>query len=65
MSAGALQEICGIEQSAMSHQLGILKRAHLVTADRAGKQMIYSLADKHVTRIVDDALTHASERGRR
>ena len=65
MSAGALQEICEIEQSAMSHQLSLLKRARLVVSERAGKQMIYSLSDKHVTRIVDDALAHAGEHSKR
>ncbi len=62
MSAGALQEVCGLEQSAMSHQLGVLKQARLVTAERSGKHVIYSLADHHVTGIVEDALNHAGER---
>jgi len=62
MSAGALQEMCGLEQSAMSHQLGVLKQARLVIAERAGKHVIYSLADHHVTSIVEAALNHAGER---
>jgi len=61
MSAGALQSICGIEQSAMSHQLGGLRHARLVSAKRDGKQIIYSLQDKHVAHVVEDAMLHASE----
>jgi DNA-binding transcriptional ArsR family regulator len=61
MPAGALGAACGLEQSAMSHQLAVLKRARLVVAARAGKQVIYALADRHVATIVEDALAHAGE----
>ena len=61
MSAGELQELAGTEQTAMSHQLRALKRAHLVVSERRGRHMIYQLVDHHVAHIVEDALTHAAE----
>ena len=60
-SAGGLQDLCELEQSAMSHQLKILREAHLVVAEREGRQMIYRLADRHVAHIVEDALAHVDE----
>lgn len=62
MSAGELQEMVRGEQSAVSHQLAALRRNDLVTAERDGRRMIYSLADEHVAHIVEDALEHANER---
>ena len=61
MSAGALAEITGLEQSAMSHQLRALREARLIAADRRGRRVIYRLADHHVPHLVEDALAHAAE----
>lgn len=60
-SAGALAEVCGLEQSAASHQLRVLREARLVSAVRDGKRIIYRLADEHVAQIVEDAVAHAAE----
>ena len=62
LSAGELQAIAGVEQSAMSHQLHKLRDARLVDAQRRGRRMIYRLHDHHVAHIVRDALLHVSER---
>lgn len=48
-------------QSAVSHQLRILKQAHLVRANRAGRSIIYSLADDHVHTILAQGMTHICE----
>ena len=61
MSAGDLQRLVGGEQSAVSHQLATLRRSRLAHAERRGRQVMYSLADQHVARIVEDALAHAGE----
>ena len=61
MSAGDLQGIAGGEQSAVSHQLAILRRRRLVAARRDGRQMIYRLLDDHVAHIVESALEHEDE----
>ena len=55
--ADALQ----MTQSAVSHQLKILKQSKLVGSRREGKQMFYSLADDHVLSIIDLGLEHLRE----
>jgi len=57
-------EICSdleMNQSAISHQLKLLKTAKLVTSRRSGKQMIYSLADEHIKTIVAMGMEHIGE----
>lgn len=48
-------------QSAISHQLRILKQARLVKARRSGKTIFYSLCDAHVQRIFYCAMEHVME----
>ena len=45
-------------QSAISHQLRILKQAALVKCRREGKSIFYSLADSHVQTILHQGLEH-------
>ena len=52
-------EAVGMEQSAVSHNLAILKRANLVKCARSEKKMVYSIADEHVFRILQTGLAHA------
>lgn len=57
-------EICetvGMSQSAISHQLRLLKQADLVTSRREGKMMVYCLADDHVKTIIYMAKEHLEE----
>ena len=54
-------ELVGMSQSAISHQLRLLKQADLVTSRREGKTMIYSLADDHVKTIIYMAKEHLEE----
>lgn len=61
LTVGDLQAITGLEQSALSHQLRVLREARLVAAARRGRSRVYSLADHHVAHIVGDAVLHASE----
>ena len=61
-SVGQLQDATGLEQSALSHQLRLLKKARLVTGTRQGQHIIYALQDDHVVHMVQDALAHATER---
>lgn len=65
MPVSALQEVCGLEQTALSHQLRVLRDEGLVVTQRRGKQVMYELADDHVACILDDGLTHAQERSRK
>lgn len=56
-----LAESLSMTDSAVSHQLKILKQAHLVKARRNGKQMFYSLADDHVRTIINQGIDHVNE----
>ena len=48
-------------QSAISHQLRILKTSRLIKSERDGKLSIYSLADSHVKSILSQGLEHVGE----
>ena len=48
-------------QSAISHQLAILKRSKLIKSRREGKSAFYSLADEHVKTIIKQGMEHIEE----
>jgi ArsR family transcriptional regulator len=48
-------------QSAISHQLAVLKKSKLVKYRREGKTVFYSLSDGHVRTIIDQGMEHVSE----
>ena len=50
-----------ISQSAVSHQLRLLKQMHLIKFRRDGKNILYSLADEHVKTILQMGLEHVME----
>ncbi len=54
-------ERVGMSQSAVSHQLALLRRADLVRVTRKGKQVIYSLSDEHVRLMLDMVFLHVGE----
>ena len=56
-----LAEALNMTQSAISHQLRILKQNKLVKSRREGKSVFYSLADNHVRTIVDQGREHIEE----
>lgn len=53
--------VVGMSQSAISHQLRVLKQAKLVKYRREGKTMFYSLADGHIQTILKQGLEHVEE----
>ena len=53
-----LARLLGMTQSAVSHQLRILKQMHLIKFRRDGKNLWYSLADDHVRMILKMGLEH-------
>lgn len=53
-----LTEACGSTQSAVSHQLRVLRDNKIVKAKRVGQSVEYSIADDHVKKIVEMALAH-------
>ena len=54
--------LLGMTQSAISHQLRVLKQARLVKNRKEGKVVYYSLQDEHVKRIFDQGLIHIGEK---
>ena len=56
-----LAEALNMTQSAISHQLRILKQNKLVKSRREGKQVFYALADDHVYTILNQGVEHVTE----
>ena len=63
MCVCAIAELLGMTQSAISHQLIVLKRDKLIKNRREGKTIIYSLADDHVKTIINMGFEHIHEGG--
>lgn len=56
-----LSKILNVTQSAISHQLRVLKQNKLVKFRREGKNIFYSLADEHVRTIINQGMEHIEE----
>lgn len=56
-----IAETLGMTQSAISHQLRVLKQARLVKFRREGKTIFYSLCDEHISQIFRLAMEHIEE----
>ncbi|MEG0249257.1 MAG: metalloregulator ArsR/SmtB family transcription factor [Peptostreptococcus sp.] len=56
-----IAELLGMTQSAISHQLRVLKNNRLVKFRKSGKTVYYSLDDEHIRRIFDCGLCHVKE----
>lgn len=56
-----IAQLLGMTQSAISHQLQVLKKSKLVKYRREGKTVFYSLADSHVRTILNQGMEHVSE----
>lgn len=55
--------LVGMGQSAVSHQLRLLRTSRTVERRKAGRIVYYRLADDHVRHLLTDALRHAEEEG--
>lgn len=53
--------LLNMSQSAISHQLRVLKQSKLVKNRREGKTVFYSLSDEHIRGIIDMGMNHISE----
>ena len=53
--------LLGMTQSAVSHQLRVLKQAHLIKSRRTGKTVFYSLSDEHVRILLHNGTEHICE----
>lgn len=61
MCVACIAETIEASQSAVSHQLRVLKQARLVKFRREGKQVVYSLADNHVHTMLAQGMNHVCE----
>ncbi|MGY3749516.1 ArsR/SmtB family transcription factor [Vagococcus acidifermentans] len=60
LNVGAIAEQLHMEQSAISHQLKLLRLNHLVKSRKEGKTVFYSLDDQHVVDILSKTFHHLS-----
>jgi ArsR family transcriptional regulator len=58
-SVNELAEAVGMEASAVSHQLRLLRHLGLVTGERDGRRVVYDLYDEHVGELLTQAISHA------
>lgn len=61
LCVGDIADAVELSQSAVSHQLRLLKQMHLIKFRRDGKNILYSLADDHVLTILQTGLEHVME----
>jgi DNA-binding transcriptional ArsR family regulator len=57
-SVGEISAAVGMDGSAVSHQLRILRHLRLVAGERDGRRVNYSLHDEHVGRLMEQAMSH-------
>lgn len=61
LNVGTIADYLQMEQSAVSHQLKVLKEARLVKSQRSGKNVLYSQTDEHVYQFLEQVIQHAEE----
>jgi ArsR family transcriptional regulator len=61
LCVGDIALLTGASQSAVSHQLGLLRGRRIVTRRKTGRIAYYRLADEHVRHVLADGLRHALE----
>ncbi len=62
MSVGDLADALGMEQSAVSHQLRVLREHSLIRAEREGRRRLYALHDDEVAAFLEAVLGHLQAR---
>lgn len=60
-TVGGLVEALGLSQPLVSQHLRVLRTARLVTSQRRGREVAYSVADEHVAHVFLDAFNHTQE----
>lgn len=61
LCVGDMAQLLGLTQTAVSHQLRVLKNSKLVKFRKEGKIVFYSLADDHVRGIIGQGMDHVNE----
>ena len=57
-----ITKIVGLSQSAVSHQLRVLRAGRIVKHRKEGKLVFYSIDDEHISEIIQTTIRHLSER---
>jgi DNA-binding transcriptional ArsR family regulator len=61
LCVGEIASMLGMERSAVSHQLRILSRSRLVRSRKSGKNVFYSLSDRHIKNVLAQGFEHIRE----
>lgn len=61
LNVSSISSMVGLNISAISHQLRILRQAKLIKPRKVGKEVMYSLDDDHISQIFNCALAHVKE----
>ena len=61
LCVGDIAQLLGMSQTAVSHQLRVLRTNKLVKGRKEGKIVFYSLSDDHVRTIIDQGMEHVDE----
>ena len=64
LRVGEIAELLNLTESAVSHQLRLLRNMRLVRQRRDGKAIYYTLDDQHIFRLFEQGLEHVQESGR-
>ncbi len=64
-TVGDLAQAVGMQESAVSHQLRVLRHLRLVVSDREGRRVRYRLHDDHLAALLAQAMSHAEHVGAR
>jgi ArsR family transcriptional regulator, lead/cadmium/zinc/bismuth-responsive transcriptional repressor len=62
LCVGDIAQLLGLSESAVSHQLRLLRDQRLVRPRRAGQMIFYSLDDHHIVKLFAQGLEHVQER---
>jgi ArsR family transcriptional regulator len=57
-----IAQLLGLSESAVSHQLRLLRGMRLVRARRDGRMVFYTLDDQHIVRLFEQGMEHVGER---
>jgi ArsR family transcriptional regulator len=64
LCVGEIAALLSLSESAVSHQLRLLRSMRLVRPRRAGRMIFYTLDDQHIVRLFEQGLEHVQENGR-
>jgi len=61
LCVGDIATLLGMNHSAVSHQLRLLSRSRLIRSRKTGKNVYYSISDKHIKNVLSQGFEHIQE----